>query len=133
MPVGAPTTGSASVDALKYQQTAPSPAAASSELLTVKLRYQEPQGNTSQLLTLPVRNVRLGEPIAQASDNLRWAAAVAQFGLLLRGSRYAGTATWASTATLARATDAPDADGARAEFQELVQQATGLASARAAR
>ena len=126
VPVGAPETGSASVDALKYQRTANSPAATGSELLTVKLRYQEPQGSSSQLLTLPVRNVRLGESIAQASDNLRWAAAVAQFGLLLRGSRYAGSATWASTADLARNADAPDADGSRSEFRELVRQAASL-------
>jgi Ca-activated chloride channel family protein len=126
VPVGAPETNSASVDALKYQKTANSPAASGSELLTVKLRYQEPQGSPSQLLTLPVRNVRLGEPIAQASNNLRWAAAVAQFGLLLRGSRYAGSATWASTADLARTTEAPDADGSRGEFRELVRQAASL-------
>ena len=127
VPVGAPATGGSSVDALKYQKTKPSPAAsASAELLTVKLRYQEPQGSASQLLTLPVRNVRLDEPIAQASDNLRWAAAVAQFGLLLRGSKYVGTATWASTIALARTTQASDADGSRAEFRELVQQAASL-------
>ena len=126
VPVGAPATGATSVEALKYQHTTTSPAAANDELLTVKLRYQEPAGSPSRLLTLPVRHVRLGEPLAHASDNLRWAAAVAQFGLLLRGSRYAGTATWASTAALARTTEAPDADGTRTEFQQLVQQAAEL-------
>jgi Ca-activated chloride channel family protein len=92
----------------------------------VKLRYQEPGGSPSQLLTPPVRNVQLTEPLAQASDNLRWAAAVAQFGLLLRGSRYAGTATWASTATLARQTKGLDAGGTRTEFQDMVRQAADL-------
>ncbi|HEX8505916.1 MAG TPA: VWA domain-containing protein [Hymenobacter sp.] len=125
VPVGAPAT-SGSIDPLKYQKVAANRAASGSELLTVKLRYQEPQGSPSQLLTLPVRNVRFGEPIALASDNLRWAAAVAQFGLLLRGSQYAGSATWASTTALARATEAPDADGSRAEFREMVQQAAAL-------
>ncbi|MDO7852295.1 vWA domain-containing protein [Hymenobacter convexus] len=125
VPVGAPATGTSSVDALKYQVPARA-ASASPELLTVKLRYQEPQGSASQLLTLPVRGVRLGEPIAQASENLRWAAAVAQFGLLLRGSRYAGAATWASTNELARTTGGPDVDGGRAEFRALVQQAAAL-------
>ncbi|GAB3575122.1 vWA domain-containing protein [Hymenobacter daeguensis] len=126
VPVGAPETGSSSVDALKYQHTSPAASAPGTELLTVKLRYQEPQGSHSQLLTLPVRNVRLGEPIAQASDNLRWAAAVAQFGLLLRGSRYAGSATWASTTALAGNMNGPDADGSRTEFRGLVQQAAAL-------
>jgi Ca-activated chloride channel family protein len=129
VPVGAPATEASSIDALKYQSTSTRPlsqSATQNELLTVKLRYQEPQGSPSQLLSLPVRNVRLGEPMAQASDNLRWAAAVAQFGLLLRGSRYAGSATWASTAELARHTEAPEADGTRSEFRELVRQAAAL-------
>jgi Ca-activated chloride channel family protein len=126
VPVGASATGGSSIDALKYQKTTPSRAAAGQELLTVKLRYQEPQGSPSQLLTLPVRNVRLDEPIAQASDNLRWGAAVAQFGLLLRGSHYAGTATWASTAALAGSPAGQDTDGSRTEFRELVQQAAAL-------
>jgi Ca-activated chloride channel family protein len=121
---GAPSTNDASpVDALTYQQTTTRPAT-SQELLTVKLRYQEPGGSPSHLLTLPVRDSQPAE--AHASDNLRWAAAVAQFGLLLRGSRYAGTATWASTATLARQIEGSDADGTRTEFQGLVQQATEL-------
>jgi Ca-activated chloride channel family protein len=125
VPVGAPAT-SAPIDPLKYQQVAANQATSGSELLTVKLRYQAPQGSASQLLTLPVRNVRLDEPMAHASANMRWAAAVAQFGLLLRGSRFAGTATWANTAALARTTEAPDTDGSRAEFRELVQQAAAL-------
>jgi Ca-activated chloride channel family protein len=134
VPVGTSPTDASSVDALKYQQTTTRPVAASSqELLTVKLRYQEPGGSPSQLLTLPVRNVQLTEPLAQASANLRWAAAVAQFGLLLRGSRYAGTATWASTATLARQTEGSDADGARTEFQDLVRQAADLSQESASR
>ncbi|MGI4737486.1 MAG: vWA domain-containing protein [Janthinobacterium lividum] len=133
VPVGGATTDVSRIDALKYQQTTNRPAAASQELLTVKLRYQEPGGSPSQLLTLPVRNVQLAEPLAQASDNLRWAAAVAQFGLLLRGSRYAGTATWASTATLARQTEGVDADGARTEFQDMVRQAADLSQESARR
>ncbi|SHK18372.1 vWA domain-containing protein [Hymenobacter psychrotolerans] len=133
VPAGAPASSAATVDALKYQTTATAPAAtASHELLTVKLRYQEPQGSPSRLLTLPVRGFRFNEPIAQASDNLRLAASVAQFGLLLRHSRHGGTATWESTAALARSVAGPDADGARAEFRELVQQAAMLSSAVAA-
>jgi Ca-activated chloride channel family protein len=134
VPVGSSPTDASSVDALKYQQTTTHPAAATSqELLTVKLRYQEPEGSPSKLLTLPVRNVQSTEPLAQASYNLRWAAAVAQFCLLLRGSRYAGTATWASTATLARQTEGSDADGSRTEFQDLVRQAADLSQESAGR
>ncbi|GAB3824870.1 vWA domain-containing protein [Hymenobacter jeollabukensis] len=128
VPTGSPTAAaSPAVDPLKYQATAATYAAGSSpELLTVKLRYQEPQGSPSRLLTLPVRGARLDEPIVRASDNLRWAAAVAQFGLLLRGSQYRGTASWASTQELTSRATGPDADGTRAEFRQLVQQAAML-------
>ncbi|MBD2713441.1 VWA domain-containing protein [Microvirga sp. STR05] len=129
VPMGAPAATTATIDPLKYQQpTTAGPATAGNELLTVKLRYQEPQGSPSRLLTLPVRGTRFDEPIAQASDNLRFAAAVTQFGLLLRHSRYSGSATWQNTAALARSVTGPDADGSRAEFRELVQRATELSS-----
>ncbi|AII52004.1 vWA domain-containing protein [Hymenobacter sp. APR13] len=126
VPTGAPAAATSSTDPLKYQTMAPARFAESTELLTVKLRYQEPQGSASRLLTLPVRGSRFDEPIAQASENLRFAAAVAQFGLLLRQSQHRGTASWESTAALARS--APDPDGTRAEFRELVQQAAALSS-----
>ncbi|MCC3156837.1 VWA domain-containing protein [Hymenobacter sp. 15J16-1T3B] len=135
VPVGAPATaGRPAVDPLKYQTpVSPSAAGGCQELLTVKLRYQEPQGSPSKLLTLPVRGTRFDEPIAQASDNLRWAAAVAQFGLLLRGSQHRGEASWASTAELARSANGPDTDGAQAEFRQLVQQAAALGGETATR
>ena len=132
VPTGAPGATNATIDPLKYQTASTSGAGkASSEMLTVKLRYQEPQGSASRLLTLPVRGVRYNEPIAKASDNLRFAAAVAQFGLLLRGSQHRGSATWESTGTLASSVAGPDEDGSRAEFKELVRQATSLSSEQA--
>jgi len=121
VPVGAPPV----VDKLKYQAS-PTPAApaAAAELLTVKLRYKEPQGSTSRLLTRtlggPVR------PLAQASENLRFAAAVAQFGMLLRQSDYRGAATYVEVARQAEAARGRDADGYRAEFIRLVRAAAGL-------
>ncbi|WP_262490226.1 YfbK domain-containing protein [Hymenobacter coccineus] len=75
------------------------------DVLTVKLRYKQPQGRTSQLLS-QVLNGAAG-PLAQASADFRFAAAVAQFGLLLRQSPQAGGATWAATAALAAGSRAP--------------------------
>ncbi|MFD2785714.1 vWA domain-containing protein [Hymenobacter rubripertinctus] len=121
VPVGAPAT----VDALKYQPTPATPAAlASAELLTVKVRYKEPRGQTSRLLTLPLTG--LARPLAEASENLRFAAAVAQFGMLLRQSDYRGTATYWATAQLADGARRFDPDGYRAELVRLVKLAEGL-------
>jgi Ca-activated chloride channel family protein len=66
--------------------------------------------------------------IAAASPDFRFAAAVAQFGLLLRQSEQRGTATWASTEQLAANARGADADGYRAELVRLVRLAQGLNS-----
>ncbi|QIX61572.1 DUF3520 domain-containing protein [Hymenobacter sp. BT18] len=124
VPVGAPPT----VDPLKYQPAPPiAPAATAAELLTVKLRYKEPQGLTSKLLTHSLAGA--ARPIEKASENLRFAAAVAQFGMLLRQSDYRGTATWDATAQLAGQAKAFDPDGYRAEMVRLIRLAEGIRSA----
>ncbi|TGE26700.1 vWA domain-containing protein [Hymenobacter metallicola] len=121
-----PTNARPAVDPLKYQTTAPgyTPAPSSAELLTVKLRYQEPQGSPSRLISLPVSGTDSG--IEQASDNLRFAAAVAQFGMLLRQSSYRGTASYEAALRLAESGQNRDADGSRREFAELVRRAAEL-------
>lgn len=116
------------VDKLKYQpgqDVLAKSASLTADLLTVKLRYKEPQGSTSQLLAQPLVGAAL--PIAQASADQQFAAAVAEFGLLLRQSEQRGTATYASAAQLAQAGRGPDATGYRAELVRLIQLAEGLA------
>ena len=128
VPVGSPQPV---IDALKYQQpqTAENVAnslsgAAKSEVLTVKLRYKEPQGSSSKLLAETLAGPPAG--ISNASPDFRFAAAVAQFGMLLRQSEQRGTATWAATEKLADGARGPDADGYRAELVRLVRLAEGL-------
>lgn len=121
VPVGAPAA--TSIDPLKYQTTKTAHSS-SSELLTVKLRYQEPQGSASRLLALPVAGPTT--PMEQASENLRFAAAVAQFGMLLRESKHRGTATWQNTAKLAEEAQGNDPEGNRNELVQLVKIAAGL-------
>ncbi len=115
------------VDTLKYQ-TAPEPAGLKArpaemrdELMTVKLRYKAPDGDQSRLITVAVKN-RTGE----MSANVGFAAAVAEFGMLLRHSDYRGTATHAEAAALARKFRGPDPDGYRTEFVKLVELAESL-------
>jgi len=110
------------VDPLKYQKT---PQAETSftrdELMTVKLRYKAPDEDQSRLMTFPVHN-RTGE----MSSNVGFAAAIAEFGMLLRQSDYRGTATHAEAAALARKFRGPDPDGYRTEFVKLVELAEAL-------
>jgi Ca-activated chloride channel family protein len=107
------------VDALKYQPSADgSAASASNELLTLKLRYKLPQADTSELLTFPV--VGPVKPLAEASPDFRFAAAVAGWGMLLRDSEHKGLATFQMVMELAQAAKGDDPFGYRAEFLRLV-------------
>ncbi len=96
-------------------------------LMSVSLRYKHPAGDTSSLLTHTVSAD--ARSLAAASDDFRFAAAVAQFGMLLRNSKHRGTATWASTVALADGASG-DAGCSRGEFVLLANQAAKLVGAR---
>jgi Ca-activated chloride channel family protein len=113
---------SAGVDPLKYQQPRPpAPAAASDELLTVKLRYKAPESDESRLIAAVVRN----RP-DRLTPNLGFASAVAEFGMLLRGSKHAGSGSFTSAISRARTFRGPDPEGYRAEFLKLAELAASL-------
>lgn len=118
VPVGS-TGGSGSE--LKYQ-TAPKPEILtdSSELLTVSLRYKAPNGNSSKLMSHPVEADSYRE---EMTSNLQFAAAVAEFGMVLRDSENKGTATYESVMALAEPCVTMWSDSYRKEFLELVQKA----------
>jgi Ca-activated chloride channel family protein len=103
------------VDELKYARPAgPVEGAGANELLTVKLRYKEPDGDASKPLNVGVLDRQAS--FRNASENFKFAAAVAQFGLLLRDSRYKGQSSFDGAAELARASAGADLRGYRAEF-----------------
>ena len=58
------------------------------EYLVLNIRYKEPDGDTSKLLTYPVYQDTVRNTM---SENLSWAAGVAQAGMLLKKSEFAGT------------------------------------------
>ena len=108
-----------SVDPLKYQAFRnPVKKDYADELLTIKLRYKKPDGITSMLLERPVR--RYGDEIGGSSENLRFAAAVAEFGMILIDSEFKGSATLDGAAKLARSARGEDEDGYRSELIRLI-------------
>ncbi|HEV7425003.1 MAG TPA: VWA domain-containing protein [Thermoanaerobaculia bacterium] len=115
-------SATASVDPLKYQSTKVT--AASAELLTLKLRYKEPEGDTSKLLTYTVNDSHAD--VTAASDNLRFASAVAEFGMLLRDSKFKGDATYDEVRTLARKSLGGDFEGYRHDFLTMITDAQKL-------
>ena len=69
-----------------------------------------------------------GNTIENASDNLRFAAAVAEFGLLLRDSRYKGNANFNSVNNLVESSLGSDLKNYRNDFLDLVRKANRLKS-----
>jgi Ca-activated chloride channel family protein len=121
IPVGADEATRPTVE-LKYQETELSDEGEqTNEMMTVKLRYKQPAGEESILMVHPVLDdsVVLGE----TSDDFRFSAAVAEFGLLLRDSQFKGDATYDQVLGLAREAMGEDEEGYRAEFIRLVETA----------
>ncbi len=67
------------------------------EILTVAIRYKEPDGNESKLLEYPVSEDTYSEKM---SEDLTFAAGVAEFGLVIRNSEYKGNSTCQSVLTM---------------------------------
>ena len=94
------------------------------EMLTLKLRYKEPEGDTSKLLEFPLTDSGAGWE--RSSRDLRFAAAVAGYGMLLRDSPHKGQATWSAVAEWAQEGLGADANGYRAEFLALIEKAKAV-------
>ncbi len=109
---------------LKYSKVQPSETNFNDELLTVKLRYKEPKEDTSKLLTIGLMD--RNSSIESASDNLKFASSVAQFGLLMRDSRFKGSSSFQNVLSLANSGKGNDLKGYRNDFLELVGKARRL-------
>lgn len=112
---------------LRYQRPAAEPVVAfRGELMNVSLRYKQPEGDESVLLSHAVRpppaRVRL-------SADFRFAAAVAQFGMLLRDSEHRGRSSVDGVLSLARGALGNDRGGYRAGFVRMVQDYARLPGA----
>jgi Ca-activated chloride channel family protein len=106
---------------LRYQRAAPR-SGDRDELLHVAMRYKAPDGERSMLVTQPVGTARTRRP----SESMRFASAVAGFGMLLRHSPNAGALAWPDVLALARGARGRDEDGYRADFIRLAEIAAQL-------
>lgn len=94
------------------------------ELLNLKLRYKQPDGDKSRLIEQPVKDA--DREFAQAGADLKFAAAVAGYGMLLRDSPHKGDLTWDKVLRLAEQGLGDDKEGYRAEFVDLARTAQKL-------
>ncbi len=129
IPAGAPNDGTIRrPDSLRYQtNVAPRGQLDTRELGFVKVRYKTPEGDRSRLLSQPIAATRA----ETMSPDFRFQQAVAEFGLLLKGSAYRGSASFEDVIAAARASLGQDPDGYRAEFLRLAAAAQSLGLARA--
>jgi Ca-activated chloride channel family protein len=118
IPVGVKSEFLKSVDPLKYQQTPATKQMNGKEMMTIKFRYKKPDAEESKLIVHPVVT-----GTSQLSDNFRFAAAVAEFGMLLRDSEYKQNASFENVIEMAAASRGIDEEGYRAEFLRLVKNA----------
>jgi len=118
-----------SVDPLRYQnltELVPK-TEKNEELLTVKFRYKKPNEETSKLIVNHLTDKFI--PLTKTSNNFRFSAAVAEFGMLLRNSKHKANASFKQVVELAKASKGNDEHGYRAEFIRLVEMSEMQASA----
>jgi Ca-activated chloride channel family protein len=123
VPAGTEVPGG-KVDQLKYQTKGQVTNGNASELMTVKVRYKAPDGAQSKLLSQPVKADKT--ELAKTSNDFRWAAAVAGFGMMLRESKDRGNLSWAQVTSLAEGAKGTDAEGYRRQMIEMVKRAARL-------
>jgi Ca-activated chloride channel homolog len=115
------------VDELKYQQTIINKKTSDSpDLMTVKFRYKNPKDTVSKLITHVLSDKEVS--LSNSSENFRFSAAVAEFGMLLRESKFKAASSFDGVLELANASKGTDEEGYRAEFIKMVKTTSLLSS-----
>ncbi|MEO7990844.1 MAG: von Willebrand factor type A domain-containing protein [Chryseolinea sp.] len=108
------------IDDLKYQANKVEKiASTTNELMTIKLRYKKPDEDVSKLIVHPLIDSNVA--LSKTSDNFRWSASVAAFGMLLRDSEYCKDYSYDKVVQLAQASRGEDKEGYRIEFINMVK------------
>lgn len=124
IPVGIESELIKEVDELKYSDVKASKSVFNNEAMTVKLRYKKPDGDNSMLMLYPVKQKDISWK--STSEQFRFAAAVAEMGMLLRNSEFKGNSSYPQLISMASAAVGNDVDGYRKEFIRLAEKASGL-------
>jgi len=119
IPAGQESEFIKNVDPLKYQKNKVSGSSKSKELLTVKFRYKKPEDDVSRLIVKTLNDSN--KDWEQASEDFRWSASVAEFGMLLRDSEFKGNSNYGQVLEMAKGAQGKDAEGYRAEFINMVE------------
>ena len=125
-----PTSSNAHlIDPLRYGQAlTPPPAGGSNsgEIAFLRMRYKLPNEDQSHLIERPIGDADKLDDIRRAPDDLRFAAAVAGFGQLMRGDPYLKNFGYREVIDLANGARGQDPYGYRTEFVQLARTAQSL-------
>jgi Ca-activated chloride channel homolog len=124
IPTGVESLFAPEVDELKYQKKEPVNESSANEMATVKFRYKKPNGIKSIEMIHPISSNEVAFGVA--SENTRFAASVAMFGMILTNSEYKGESTYDLIATVANQSKGNDIEGYRGEFVRLIKTAENL-------
>lgn len=122
-PVG---SGAELNDPLRYSTEGTAEVPGNGEIGFLKMRYKLPDEETSKLIEQAIGKDQAVTSLSEASEDSRFAAAVAAFGQKLKGSNY-GEMSWADIRALAQGARGADENGYRAEFMQLIDMAKSLA------
>jgi Ca-activated chloride channel homolog len=130
VPTGVSVPGP-SIDPSVFQpapRDTPPPASSSNDLLVLRVRYKLPDAADSTRMDVPLADRR--QAFSDAPADVRFAASVAAFGMILKNSAYRGTAGLEWVLDTATASRGQDRGGYRSEFISLVQKAIVLRGGR---
>jgi Ca-activated chloride channel family protein len=122
IPVGVESDFIEDVDPLKYAKTNKSSLGKNDEIMNIKFRYKKPDGEKSMLIEHAVED----DKVMKTSDNFRFVAAVAEFGMLLNNSEFKQASSFDQARKLANGSIGDDEEGYRKEFIELIGKARKL-------
>jgi len=116
------------IDELKYQTNVTNETARKSkELMTIKFRYKKPNEDVSKLIVHPLIDTNVA--LDKTSNNFKWSASVAAFGMRLRESEYIKNFSYDQIIQMAQQAKGEDKEGYRAEFINMVKS-FGLVASR---
>ena len=101
----------------RYQNAQAEETAEGADWLTVSIRAKEPEGTESKLYEYPVKADAVKETM---NENLRFAAGVAEAGMILRENEWKGTSSWAQALELVRGCESVTGDAYKEEFVYLL-------------
>jgi Ca-activated chloride channel family protein len=124
IPVGVNSNFAPLSDSLKYQPRKINKLSDNEEFATIKFRYKKPDGTKSIEMVHTIAN--LTQNFNKASENTRFAASIAMYGMLLTNSKFKGNSNYTDLIQLAKSAKGTDDEGYRSEFIRLANTAKEL-------